>query len=302
MPDQGLDFAALSTQTADAVARVAASTVRVSARRGPSASGIVLAPDLILTADHVVDQSREDSIRLGLPDGSEAAGTLAGRDPNTDLALLRLAGGTLTPATPAEGEPRTGAIALAVARPGAEAAASLGLIVGVGGPARTRRGGVLERFIQVDVVLYPGFSGGPLIDAAGNVLGLNTSGLGFGGPSIAIPWAQASRLAGTIAQHGKVPRGYLGVGSQPVPLAPAARDLAGGQERGLLVVQVADGGPAAQAGVLQGDILVKLAETTITNADDLQGLLTPERVSSAVDAVLVRGGELKTLSITIGSR
>jgi S1-C subfamily serine protease len=302
MPDQSLDFAALSTQAADAVQKAATYTVRVAARRGPAASGIALAPDLILTADHVVDQSRESAISVGLPDGSEVSATLAGRDPNTDLALVRLPDGKLTPATPAEGEPRTGALALAVARPGAEPAASLALVTGMGGPARTRRGGVLERFIQVDVVLYPGFSGGPLVDAAGAVLGMNTSGLGFGGPSVAIPWALASRLAGTIAQHGRVPRGYLGVGSQPVALSQAAKDLAGGQERGLLVVQVADGGPAAQAGVLQGDILVKLAETAITNADDLQGLLGPDRVGTAVPAVLVRGGELKELSITIGSR
>jgi S1-C subfamily serine protease len=302
MPDSTLDLAALSAQTADAVQRAAASTVRVSARRGPAASGIVLAPDQILTADHVVDQAREDSIKVGLPDGSEVSAALVGRDPNTDLALLRVPDGKLTPVTPAEGEPRTGALALAVARPGAEPQASLALVTGMGGPARTRRGGVLERFVQVDVVLYPGFSGGPLVDTAGAVIGLNTSGLGFGGPSVAIPFALASQLAGTIAQHGKVPRGYLGVGSQPVALSQAAKDLAGGQERGLLVVQVADGGPAAHAGVLQGDILVKLAETAIANADDLQGLLGPERVGTAVPAVMVRGGELKELSITIGSR
>jgi S1-C subfamily serine protease len=302
MSDQPLELAALSTQTADAVQRAAASTVRVDARRGQPASGIALANDLILTADHVVDPAREGSIRVGLPDGAEAAATLVGRDPSTDLAVLRVSGMTLSPATPAEGEPRTGALVLAVARPGPEPAASLGLVTSMGGPARTRRGGVLERFIQVDVVLYPGFSGGPLVDAAGAVLGLNTSGLGFGGPSVAIPWPLASRLAGTIAQHGKVPRGYLGVGSQPVQLAPAAKDLAGGQERGLLVVQVADGGPAAQAGVLQGDILVKLAGVAIANADDLQGLLGPDRVGSQVPASVVRGGELKELTITIGSR
>ncbi len=296
------DFAALSDGMADAVQRAAASTVRVQARRGPPASGIAIAADLVLTADHVVDASREDAIRLGLPDGSEVAATLAGRDPATDLALLRVASGGLTPATGADGEPRTGSLALAVARPGAEPAASLALITGLGGPARTRRGGVLERFIGVDVVLYPGFSGGPLVAPSGAVLGMNTSGLGFGGPGVAVPWALTRRLAETISQHGRVPRGYLGVGSQPVTLAQAAKDLLGGQERGLLVVQVADGGPAAQAGMLQGDILVRLGGASVTNADDLQGILGPDRVGSTVAASVVRGGALQELTVTVGTR
>jgi S1-C subfamily serine protease len=161
---------------------------------------------------------------------------------------------------------------------------------------------MLERFIQVDAVLYPGFSGGPLVDASGAVLGMITSGLGFGGPGVAIPWSLASQIAETIGKHGKVPRGYLGVGSQPVALSQAAKDVAGGQERGLLVVQVADGGPAAQAGFLQGDILVRLDGASVSNADDLQGLLGPNRVGSNVTASVVRGGELKDLSVTVGTR
>jgi S1-C subfamily serine protease len=291
-----------SNQLADAVQAAATWTVRVQARRGPPASGIVLAPDLIVTADHVVDPQREDQIKLGLPNGSEVAGAVVGRDPATDVAILRATGQTLTPATAAANEPRTGALALVVARPGAEPQASLGLVIGLSGPARTRRGGMLERFIQVDAVLYPGFSGGPLVDASGNVLGMVTSGLGFGGPGIAIPWALLTQLSETIGKHGKVPRGYLGVGSQPISLSQAAKDLAGGQERGLLVVQVADGGPAATAGFLQGDILVKLDGSTVSSADDLQGLLGPNRVGTQVSASVVRGGELKELTVTVGTR
>jgi S1-C subfamily serine protease len=296
------DLSTVSNQLADAVAAAGAWTVRVQARRGPPASGIALAADLVLTADHVVDPAREDSIRIGLPDGSEVGGSVVGRDPATDLAILRIASGSLTPAKAAAGEPRTGALALVVARPGAEPNASLGLITGLAGPARTRRGGMLERFIQVDAVLYPGFSGGPLVDADGAVLGMITSGLGFGGPAVAIPWALASQLAETIGKHGKVPRGYLGVGSQPVTLSPQAKELTGGQERGLLVVQVAEGGPASAAGFLQGDILVRLDGTAVTNADDLQGLLGPNRVGSSVNASVVRGGELRDLSLTVGTR
>src|ERR1700730_18376771 len=292
----------LSNQLADAVQAAGAWTVRVQARRGPPASGIALAADLVLTADHVVDPSREESIRIGLPDGSEVGGSVVGRDPATDLAILRIASGALTPAKAAPGEPRTGAGAVVGRRPTSQPSASLGLITGLAGPARTRRGGLLERFIQVDAVLYPGFSGGPLVDADGAVLGMITSGLGFGGPAVAIPWSLASQLAETIGKHGKVPRGYLGVGSQPVTLSPQAKELTGGQERGLLVVQVADGGPAAVAGFLQGDILVRLDGTPVTNADDLQGLLGPNRVGSAVTAAIIRGGELRDVNVTVGTR
>ncbi len=292
----------LSNQLADAVQAAGAWTVRVQARRGPAASGIALAADLVLTADHVVDPSREDSIRIGLPDGSEVGGSVVGRDPATDVAILKIASGTLTPATPASAEPRTGALALVVGRPGGEPNASLGLITGTAGPTRTRRGGMLERFIMVDAVMYPGFSGGALVDADGAVLGMITSGLGFGGPAVALPWSLVSRVAETLKTHGKVARGFLGVGSQPISLSQQARDLAGGQERGLLVIQVADGGPAATAGVLQGDILVKLDGASIGNADDLQGLLGPDRVGSTVTLGVVRGGELRELSVTVGSR
>jgi S1-C subfamily serine protease len=292
----------LSNQLADAVQAAGAWTVRVQARRGVAASGIALAADLVLTADHVVDPSREESIRIGLPDGSEVGGSVVGRDAATDIAILRLGSGSLTPAKSTATDPRPGALALVVGRPGSQPNASLGLITGLAGPTRTRRGGMLDRFIQVDAVLYPGFSGGPLVDADANVVGMVTSGLGFGGPAVAIPWSVAAQVADTIQRHGKVPRGYLGVGSQPVTLSPQAKDLTGGQERGLLVVQVAEGGPAAAAGFLQGDILVRLDGTSVSNADDLQGLLGPNRVGTSVTASVVRGGELRELSVTVGSR
>ena len=302
MATRNSDLTAFSNQLADAVEAAAAATVRVHARRGPAASGIAVAPDRIVTADHVVDPSREGEIRIGRPDGGEATATLVGRDPATDLAILRLADGKLTPARAASGEPRVGSLALLVARPDGEPSASLGLVTGLGGPARTRRGGMLERYIQVDAVMYPGFSGGPLVDTTGAVLGMNTSGLGFGGPGVAIPWAAVSQLAETITRHGRVKRGYLGIGSQPVALAPAARELAGGQERGLVVVHLAENGPAAQSGVLQGDILIRLDGTPVANADDLQGLLGPQRVGAALTASVLRGGELRDLTITVGTR
>jgi S1-C subfamily serine protease len=296
------ELTTISNQLADAVEAAGAWTVRVQARRGSAASGIALAAELVLTADHVVDPAREDAIRIGLPDGSEVGASIVGRDAATDVAVLKISSGTLTPAKAASQEPRTGALALAVGRPGAQPSASLGLITGSGGPTRTRRGGMLERFIMVDAVMYPGFSGGALVDADGAILGMLTSGLGFGGPAVALPWSLVSQIAETIKTHGKVARGYLGIGSQPVTLSQEAKTAAGGQERGLLVVQVAEAGPAATAGILQGDILIRLDGNGISNADDLQSLLGPTRVGNAVTASVVRGGELRDLTLTVGSR
>src|SRR6478752_4472048 len=127
------DLSTVSNQLADAVAAAGAWTVRVQARRGPPATGIALAADLVLTADHVVDPSREDAIRIGLPDGSEVGGSVVGRDPATDVAILRIASGALTPATAASTEPRTGALAIVVGRPGSQPNASLGMITGTAG-------------------------------------------------------------------------------------------------------------------------------------------------------------------------
>ena len=296
------DLTGFSDQLIGAVETAAAWTVSVRARRGIGASGIVMAPDLVLTADHVIDPSREGEIRVGLPDGSQIPARLVGRDPATDLAVLRLTGTQLQPARAAVTEARVGALGLIVARPHRDPAAGLALISGLGGPARTRRGGLLDRFIQVDAVMYPGFSGGPLIDTLGGVLGLATSGLAFEGPGVVIPWTVATPIASMLAEHGKVARGYLGIGSQPVALSPAARDLAGGQERGLLIVQLVDGGPAAQGGLLQGDIVVRIEGVATTSADDLQAILGPNRVGTAITVAVVRGGDLREVTVTVGRR
>src|SRR5690554_905698 len=169
-------LAALSEAMADAVELGGAATVLVDARRRFPASGIVYASDLILTADHVVQ--RDDDIRVGLPDGSRVAAQLVGRDPGSDLALLRVEGGGLSPAQAADHAARIGQLVLALGRPSDEGVqASLGVISARGGPVRTGRGGLLESYIRTDAIPYPGFSGGPLINVAGQVLGLNTSGL-----------------------------------------------------------------------------------------------------------------------------
>jgi len=198
-----------------------ASTVTVDARKRYPASGIAFAEDLILTADHVV--TREEDIKVILPDGRSLAATIAGRDPGSDLAALRLAEKALSPAKTSD-EIKVGQLVLALGRPNSEATAawrgvqaSWGIVTSISGPARTFRGGMLDEFIRSETTPYPGFSGGPLINTEGEVLGLNTSGL-TRGSSLTIPVKVAWRVAEALATHGSVKRGYLGVRTQPVEI------------------------------------------------------------------------------------
>ena len=228
---------ALSEAMAEAVAKAGAATVLVNARRRFPASGIAYAADLILTADHVVE--RDDDITVVLPDGSELKATVAGRDPGSDLAVLRLERAAAVAAEPAPQDPRVGQLTLSLGRPTQEGIqASLGIVSAIGGPVRTGRGGLLDRYLRTDATPYPGFSGGPLVDAAGRVIGVNTSGLARGA-SLAIPVGLAWQIAETLTKHGRVRRGFLGVRSQPVTIPTAQQKaLAREQSSGLLLVAV----------------------------------------------------------------
>ena len=286
-----------SDDLAAAVEKASASTVRVdSRRRSNPASGIIWTPGVVVTADHVFE--REEDITIGLPDGRDVPAQIAGRDPGTDLAILRFDARDVTPAEPGA-EPKVGHFVLIVGRPGAVAASS-GVVSAIGGPARTIRGGRLDTFIRTDAVMYPGFSGGPLVNAAGQVIGLCTSH--FGG-SLAIPVAVVNRVVGQLQAGGRVRRGFLGVTSQPIAIPEALRSkLAGSPETGLLVVGVESGGPADQGGLLVGDILIGFAGQPVRDTDDLQLLLTGDRVGQATEAQVLRGGEPKRLTITVGER
>jgi S1-C subfamily serine protease len=294
-------LAALSDSMAAAVEKAGSATVLVDGRRRYPASGIAVAPDQILTADHVVE--REDDIRVVLPDGSEARARLAGRDPGSDLALLRLENSLAASAEPAAQEARIGQLVLALGRPNADGIqASLGVISAVGGPVRTNRGGLLERYLRTDAIPYPGFSGGPLVDTAGRVVGLNTSGLARGA-SLAIPAGLAWQVAEALAKHGSVRRGFLGVRSQPVEI-PAAQQKALGREQpaGLLLVAVEAGSPAEAGGLIVGDILVGLADQPIDDPDELLARLTGEVVGRPTPIEVLRGGQPATVTVTIGER
>ncbi len=291
----------LSDAMADAAARAGAATVMVNARRRYPASGIGYAPDLILTADHVVE--REEEITVMLPDGTEVPASIAGRDSGSDLALLRLSQPGASVAEAAPGEPRVGQLVLAIGRPSPEGIqASLGIISSIGGPVRTGRGVLLERYMATDAIPYPGFSGGPLIDASGRVLGLNTSGLARG-TSLAIPASLAWQTAATLAQHGHISRGYLGIRSQPVELpATSQKALGRDQSTGLLIVGVEDDSPAAQGGLIIGDIIVGISGQPITDHDELLSRLSGDAVGASTPIEVLRGGQRIGINVTVGER
>jgi S1-C subfamily serine protease len=291
----------LSNALTQTVAAAGSGIVRVEARRRFPASGIVWSADgVIVTAHHVVQ--KEDNIKVGLPDGQTVSATLAGRDPTTDLAVLRADVKNLTPlAQPTDAQSmQVGHLVLALGRPGETVQATLGIISALGESWRTPVGGLLDAYLQTDVVMYPGFSGGPLVNAARQLLGLNTSAL-VQGVSLTVPTATIQRVADMLLKHGKVRRGYLGVSTQPVRL-PAALAQQLGQEAGLLLVAVEPGSPAEQGGLLLGDTIVALENSPVQQHDDLLALLSADRVGTKVSLRIVRGGQAQDVSVVVGER
>ena len=291
----------LSEAMVAAVEKAGAATVLVDARKRFPASGIAIAADLILTADHVVE--RDDDIKVILPDGTELAASIAGRDPGSDLAVLRLERPAASPAEAAPEEARVGQLVLALGRPSPEGIqASLGVVSAIGGPVRTGHGGLLERYLRTDATPYPGFSGGPLVDTAGGVVGLNTSGLGRGA-ALTIPAALAWGIATTLAKHGHVRRGFIGVRSQPVAIAIAQQKALGREQAsGLLLVGVEEKSPAEKGGLLVGDIIVALAGKPVADPDELLAALVGDVVGKSTPFEILRGGQPLAVTVTIGER
>jgi S1-C subfamily serine protease len=288
-----------STALTAAVEKGGASTVIVDARKRYPASGIAYAEDLVLAADHVV--TRED-IKVILPDGKSLSATVAGRDAGSDLALLRLAEKALKPAKTSN-DVKVGQLVLALGRPNtAGMQASWGIVTAIAGPARTHRGGLLDEYIQTETTPYPGFSGGPLVNTEGEVLGLNTSGL-TPGSSLTIPLKVAWRIADELAKHGSVKRGYLGVRTQPVEIPEAARkSLKREQKSGLLVLWLEENGPAQKGGLFVGDTIVAVAGQSVNDPDDLFAALKSDTVGKSVVVEVLRGGKPENVNVTVGER
>jgi S1-C subfamily serine protease len=294
-------FTELSEAMANAAEQAGKYTVMVDARRRQPASGIVIAKDLILTADHVVE--REDEIKILLGDGTETTARLAGRDPGTDLAVLKLDAASASAAEVAKAPARVGQFVLAIARPSRRGIeSSLGVINSIGGPVRTGRGGMLDKYIKTDVVSYPGFSGGPLINGEGQVYGVNTSGFRSGG-AVTIPVDVAWKTAETLAKHGKIKRGYLGIRSQTVNIpVESQHQLSRAQETGLLIVGLEEDSPAEKGGIMVGDILVGVAGQPIEHHDELFTRLSGEVVGKSTPMDILRGGLLQVVNVVVGER
>jgi S1-C subfamily serine protease len=293
-------LASLSEALADVVESAGKSVVRIEGRRRQTASGIVWSADgMILTANHVV--TRDENIQIGLPNGETVAGTLIGRDPSTDLAMLRVDQKDLTaPAWAGSEDYRVGNLVLALGRPGKSMQATMGVISAMGGSWNTGGGGAVDRYLQTDVVMYPGFSGGPLAAANGKLIGLNSSAL-LRGASVTLPYATLTRTAEALVTYGHIRRGYLGIGAQPARLPEnLAEEL--GQEVGLLIASVESDSPAAKAGLVLGDTLVRLDGEPVRHIEELMSLLTGDRIDKKVAATIVRGGEVREVSIVIGAR
>jgi S1-C subfamily serine protease len=293
-------LAQLSEAMADAVERAGAGTVTVYARQRMPGSGIVWTADgLIVTANHVVE--RDEDITVGLPDGRTVEAMLVGRDPGSDVAVLRVETVGLAPAPRSASTARIGNLVLAVGRPGNSGAmASFGGVSVVGGSWRTALGGTIDGFIRADVAMLPGFSGGPLVDADGNVLGLNSSTLGRGG-GFTIPIGALDAVVASLLTHGKVRRGFLGVAAQAARLPGVlAEEL--GRERGLLIVGLEEDGPAERDGLLVGDLIVALDGEPVAESDELQGRLSGDWVGKAIPIKVVRGGQFHEVAVTIGER
>ncbi len=209
-------LAGLSHDLSSTVELVGRSVVAINARRRIPSSGIVWRPGVVVTASHTI--ARDEDIGITLASGRTAAATLAGRDPTTDVAVLRLEDAAVPPVERGDdGDLQVGRLVLALGRPGPGITASLGIISAVGGEWRTWQGGRVERFVRLDLAIYDGFSGGPLVEAGGKVLGLNTSGLSRA-LALALPASTVDRVADQLLASGRVSRGYLGLAVQPVQL------------------------------------------------------------------------------------
>ena len=298
---------ALSLTLAATSERAGQSVVAVNARWRNSSSGVIWRNGVIVTADHTI--RREEEIRVTLPDGRNAVAELAGRDPGTDLAVLKVDtadAATARPATP--DSVHTGNLALAIGRSEQTGVnAAMGVVSNASGPWHTWRGGKLDRFLRLDIGLYPGVSGAAVVDAESKLIGIATAGLSRT-TLLAIPAATIDRVTDELLRQGHIAHGYLGVGLQPIPWPEHLRTKlkfpsgSKGGTGGLIVLSVEPNGPAGQAGVVIGDILVALDGRPVTGTDDVQEFLSGEFVGKPLKASLVRGGELMEKTITVGER
>ena len=288
----------LSNAIADIVNSIAPSVVQVHGRRRPG-SGLVFADGVVLTMAATL--GRSDGPRVRTNDGRTLEAQLAGWDPATSLAVLRVDGLNTPALSPSTVAPRVGHVAIAIARSWSNVVtATSGLVSIIGGPLRTGRRASIETIIRTSAPMHDGFAGGAFLDATGGLIGVATAS-SIRGLRVVIPAAIAWHTAGALLEHGQIKRGYLGIASQPVQIAdPESPDP--NHAGALLVAHVTPGSPAAAAGVLVGDIITEFDGKRVESPEDLLDLLVAERVGRAVALRMVRGGAPTSVTITVGER
>jgi len=283
----------LSDELAAVVKRAGQSVVTIYAGGRVPSSGVHWKPGAIVTAEHSL--RRDEEIKVGLPDGRVVPADLAGRDPGSDLAVLKIDAGSM-PVIAAGGEAHTGNIVVAVGRHrDIGVCAALGMVSVIGPAWNTWRGGRVDQFLRLDVTLYPGCSGAAIVNAGGEALGVATSALSRIAP-VAVPRTTVDRVCGELISRGYISRGYLGVGMQPVRLP---EELGGG---GLIVLSVEKNSPASKAGLVIGDILTAFDGRPVRDTRDVQNVLSGENIGKTLNAAILRGGQRVDLPVTVGEK
>ena len=280
-------LSSFSYAVADVVARSRHAIVSVHSHRS-QASGFVWKPGLIVTADEALADEGEVSVKFA--DGTARPARIAGRDHTTDIALLRFEDRDIAPAVLSSVVPDLGSLSVVVAAEHGVPTAALGVVSLIGGRWRSLRGGEIDARIELDVRLRPPHEGGLVLNPTGEAIGMAVQGVRR---VLVIPSATIDRIAGRLEAHGRIARGYLGVGLQPVKLDDGV---------GAMVMSVDSSGPSAAAGIRQGDVIVGWNDEKLTGVRSLMRSLGPDSVGSVVDVVILRGGEPLRIELTIGER
>jgi len=297
MTDQPDPLVQFSNALATRAELAKGAVVAIRLAHGRHITGMVWGSDIVVASEQSLPQ--QDEFELVAPGGAVVAAKIAGRDASTNIAILRLAPPIVSPAITA-GEARTGAIALAIGADGVGgASARLGLVNLAGAEWHSSRGGLIDRRIVLDLRLASREEGGPVLDAAGSYLGMST--FGPRGQVIAIPAATIARVVPLLLRDGRIARGWLGVALQAVAVPDALRETAE-QSSGLMVMSVVEGGPAAQAGIVAGDIILSVDGTPAHRFRKIARHFGSDSIGRKSDLRVIRSGAVITVQTTIAER